>query len=183
MKTKKTQSKSQTSRKTKEARSRGASDKAQSTNPPALHPTPVNKLADTPTEKKATKAPVNLYWVTTDDDSENWFIFARRRRSAESYHENYEGYNAHDATARTILTNVQLAEYEAGPPPCHARIKDLQALGFEILDRPEYERAVRFRGELFFEGGMEAIVRELWDNQLEAAGEGRPNGTKPSMRN
>jgi hypothetical protein len=29
---------------------------------------------------------------------------------------------------------------------------------------------------------MEALIRECHDNLLEAAGEGRPNGTKPSGR-
>jgi hypothetical protein len=126
--------------------------------------------------------PINLYWVTTDDNEEDWFIFARTRRAAASFHENYEGYDTYEASARTILSNVQVVKYVTGPPPCHAQIEDLQTLGFEIIDSPAFERAVRFRGELFVEGCMEALVREFADNQFEAAGKGRPNGTKQTAR-
>jgi hypothetical protein len=126
--------------------------------------------------------PVNLYWVTTDDNSEDWFIFARTRRAAANFHENYEGYNTYDASARTILSNVQLVKYVNGPPPCHAQIEDLWALGFEIVDSPKFERAVRFREELFVEGGMEALVMAMHDDLFEASGKRRPNGTKPRVR-
>src|SRR5882757_6008840 len=61
-------------------------------------------------------------------------------------------------SARAILSNVQLVKYVNGLPPCHAQIEDLQALGFEIVDSPKFERAVRFRGELLVEGCMEALV-------------------------
>jgi hypothetical protein len=153
MKTNKTQVKPQVILKTKELGSRGANQR-----------------------------PVHLYWVTTDDHSEDWFIFAHRRRSAESYHENYEGYRTYDASARNVLTNVNLTEHVNGPLPRHAQVEDLQALGFEIVDSPKFGRAVRFRGELFAEGCMEALVREADDNLFEAAGKGRPNGTKPGGR-
>src|ERR1700692_4069768 len=127
-------------------------------------------------------APINLYWVTTDENEEDWFIFARPRRAAASFHENYEGYNTYDASARTILSNVQLVKYVNGPPPCHAQIEDLRALCFEIVDSPKFERAVRFGGELFVEGCMQALVMATHDDLFEASGKGRPNGTKPRVR-
>jgi len=40
---------------------------------------------------------VNLCWVTTDDHDEDWFILAKTRRAAESYHIEYEGYEPGDA--------------------------------------------------------------------------------------
>jgi hypothetical protein len=43
------------------------------------------------------KSIVNLYWVTTDDHDEDWFILARTSRTAESYHIQYEGYEPGDA--------------------------------------------------------------------------------------
>jgi hypothetical protein len=46
---------------------------------------------------------VNLYWVTTDDHDEDWFILARTGRTAESYHIQYEGYETGDARAELIL--------------------------------------------------------------------------------
>jgi hypothetical protein len=125
---------------------------------------------------------LNLYWVTTGDHEEDWFIFARTRRSAASFHERYEGYGTYDASARTIQTNVHLAKFKNGISHCHAQAEDLLALGFEILDRPKFARAVSFRGELFREGRMEALVRQVNDNYFEAAGKGRPNGTKLSTR-
>ena len=42
---------------------------------------------------------VDLYWVTTDDHDEDWFILAKTRRAAESYHIEYEGYEPGDARA------------------------------------------------------------------------------------
>jgi len=42
---------------------------------------------------------VNLYWVTTDDHDEDWFILARTGRTAESYHIQYEGYEPGDTRA------------------------------------------------------------------------------------
>ena len=79
---------------------------------------------------------VKLYWVTTDDHDEDWFILARTSRTAESYHIRYEGYEPGDARAELILpagTNTN-----PGPIPRHAQLEDLQTLGFEILRRPEW---------------------------------------------
>lgn len=123
---------------------------------------------------------IKLYWVTTDDHSEDWFILATTRRSAASYHVRYEGYNAHDASARMIVANAHLPKYFNGPPPCHAQIEDLDALGFEIADDYPHQRVVRYKGETFVEGFMEALVMEAHDNHSEAIGMGRPNQTKRS---
>jgi hypothetical protein len=46
---------------------------------------------------------VNLYWVTTDDHDEDWFILARTGRAAECYHIEYEGYEPGDARAELIV--------------------------------------------------------------------------------
>ena len=45
------------------------------------------------------KMTIHLYWVTTPDQSKDWFILARMPRSAAKYHDDYEGYND-DANAR-----------------------------------------------------------------------------------
>src|SRR5580704_16347119 len=104
------------------------------------------------------KSCINLYWVTTHDHDEDWFIFARTSRSAASYHEDCEGYDNGDAKARLIIARVQLPEYEQGPPPCHAQIADLIALGFEIVGSDPNQRGVRFNGELFVEGYLQSLV-------------------------
>jgi hypothetical protein len=35
----------------------------------------------------STKQTIKLYWVTTQDHDEDWFIFAESARSARAYHE------------------------------------------------------------------------------------------------
>jgi hypothetical protein len=58
---------------------------------------------------------VNLYWVTTDDHDEEWFILAKTRRAAENYHIEYEGYEPGDARAELILRTG--ADPIPGPVP------------------------------------------------------------------
>jgi hypothetical protein len=41
----------------------------------------------------------NLYWVTTKDHSEGWFVFARKSRSTARFLEDQEGYNTNAASA------------------------------------------------------------------------------------
>jgi hypothetical protein len=124
------------------------------------------------------KSCINLYWVTTTDRAEDWFIFARTSRSAADYHEQYNGYDPRDAKVRLVIADVQLPKYEQGPPPCHAPIPDLIALGFEVVGVDPYQRALRFKGELFMEGYLETLVVQGNASLREAAVLGRPNGTK-----
>jgi hypothetical protein len=79
-------------------------------------------------------------------------------RSAASYHEDYEGYDTGDAKARVVIARVQLTKYEHGPPPCHAQIADLIALGLDVVGADPYQRRVRFNGELFVEGYLQSLV-------------------------
>ena len=46
---------------------------------------------------------MNLYWVTTEDHAEDWFIVANNRKEAATFHEEMEGYDPGDATAEMIL--------------------------------------------------------------------------------
>jgi hypothetical protein len=105
-----------------------------------------------------TKKPIHLYWVTTLDHDEDWFIFAKTSRSAASYHERYDGYDTGDARARLVIAQVQLPKYENGTPPCHAQIADLIALGFEVVGVDPHRRGVRFKGELYLEGELQTLV-------------------------
>jgi hypothetical protein len=124
------------------------------------------------------KKPIHLYWVTTLDHDEDWFIFARTPRTAASYHEDYEGYDTGDARARLVIAGVQLAEYEQGPPPCHAQIADLIALGFEFVGADPNQREVRFNGELYLEGDLQTLVVQASDKLRKAQKNGISNGTK-----
>ena len=125
----------------------------------------------------AAKAPVRLYWVSTPDHDEDWLIFAKSPRSAAKFHVDYEGYDPGEATAESILE----APDAAGPFPRHAQIDDLAALGFEILKSGDHGRSVKYGDRTFVEGHLESWVAEVDDNNSEAAGKGRPRGTKSSV--
>jgi hypothetical protein len=124
------------------------------------------------------KKPIHLYWVTTYDHDEDWFIFARTPRLAASYHEDYEGYDAGDAKADLVIARVEFQKYEQGPPPCHAQIADLLALGFEVVGSDPHRRSVRFKGECYVEGYLQALVVEASEKLRETEKIGRSNCTK-----
>jgi len=111
------------------------------------------------------KQRVKLYWVTTDDHDEDWFIFAESARQARAYHEDYEGYGKGDANSRLIVSNVTLKEFMNGTLPCHARFEDLFQIGFQNARTTSNRRGVKFSGEIFREGILEAII-ELGRKQL-----------------
>src|SRR5260370_8009850 len=127
------------------------------------------------------KSVVNLYWVTTDDHDEDWFILARTSRTAESYHIQYEGYEPGDARAELILRAG--TDPNPGPIPRHAQLEDLQTLGFEILNPDPNGRCVRRNGRTFFEGHLESMVAGVRDDALEALGNGRPWATTRRREN
>ena len=106
---------------------------------------------------------VKLYWVTARDHVEDWFIFAESARQARAYHEHYEGYDKGDAHSRLIVSNVTLKEFQNGTPPCNAQFQDL--IGFENAGTIPNRRGVKFNGEIFREGILEAII-ELGRQQL-----------------
>jgi hypothetical protein len=103
------------------------------------------------------KQQTKLYWVTTADHAEDWFIFAGSDLQARSYHEHYEGYGKGDAHSRLILSNVTLEKFMNGTPPCHARFEDLYQIGIEAGTIPG-RRKGRFNGEIFRDGILEAII-------------------------
>ncbi len=124
---------------------------------------------------------VNQYWVTTDDHDEDWFILAKTRRAAESYHIECEGYEPGDARAEPILRTG--ADPIPGPIPRHAQLEDLQTLGFEILNPDPNGRSVRRNGRTFLEGHLESMVAEVRDDVHESTGKGRPWGTSRRREN
>jgi hypothetical protein len=126
----------------------------------------------------AKKPSIHLYWVTTDDHDEDWFIFARTPRIAASYHENYEGYDTGDAKADLVIARVELQRYEQGPPPCHAQIADLITLGFEVVGGDPHQRSVRFDGELYVEGHLQALLIQATHKLRKVQNIRRSKGTK-----
>jgi hypothetical protein len=63
---------------------------------------------------------MKLYWVSTDDHDEDWFIFVDSAKSARAFHEDYEVYGEGDARSRLIVSDVTLNEFVNGTPSCHA---------------------------------------------------------------
>ena len=46
---------------------------------------------------------MRLYWATTEDHSEDWFIVAGSAAEAAKFHEHLEGYDDGDAEAEWVL--------------------------------------------------------------------------------
>ena len=114
------------------------------------------------------KKQIKLYWVTTADHAEDWFILANSARQARSYHEHYEGYDKGDANSRLIVSNVTLKEFVNGTPPCYAQFQDLFQIGFKNAGAIPNRRRAGLNGEIFREGILEAII-ELGRQQMAAA--------------
>ena len=121
---------------------------------------------------------LNLYWVSTPDHDEDWFILAKTCRSSERFHENYEGYNRGDATAELVLRNCGIQPREHEVPPFHAQADHLAELGGVTFEVAPGQRTVLLDGCLFVEGQMEGLVAIGQDNLAEHLGHGRPRGTE-----
>jgi hypothetical protein len=106
----------------------------------------------------STKQTIKLYWCTSADHAEDWFIFAESARQARAYHEHYEGYDKGDANSRLIVSNVTLQEFMNGTPPCHAQFEDLLQIGFQDAGAIPNRRRAGWNGEIFREGILEAII-------------------------
>ena len=77
-----------------------------------------------------------------------------------------------------MIARLQLAKCEQGSPPCHAQTANLIALGFEVVGADPDQRGVWFKGELYVEGNLQALVVEASETLREAQKMGRSNGTK-----
>jgi hypothetical protein len=73
-----------------------------------------------------------------------------------------------DATAELVLSNIELPELECGTPPCWLSHKDLQALGFKILNSEPGLSTVSLGNRIFSEGYFEILLR-TGDRIAEAA--------------
>ncbi len=115
---------------------------------------------------------MQLYWVTTEDHCEDWFIVAGSVEEAAQLHENMEGYDTGDAIAEAVLDIPEDMFAEAGWPP-----EDLlTALGATFIS-DDFARVVEIIGRKFREGLLEATIRLLDDDDFESLGQGRINET------
>ena len=116
-----------------------------------------------------------LYWVTTEDHAEDWFMVADSAAEAATFHEDVEGYAPGDATAEMILKIPDGITANTGWPSDEV----LRACGANFLSEGS-TRVVEIGNRKFCEGLMESTLRTLDDNIFEALGEERLNETKKS---
>ena len=116
---------------------------------------------------------MKLYWVTTDDHDEDWFIIASSAEEACKYHEDEEGYDPGDAKAEEVLDIPKNIPVEMGWPDSET----LTALGGKFI-RKKQPRVVEIAGRMFAEGMLDASINEVHDDFLEKAGLGRLNKTE-----
>lgn len=90
---------------------------------------------------------MNLFWVTTKDHDQDWFVAAESPTDAAAFFEQATGYDPGAATAELVLEIPAEAPTETGWPLDHL----LLALGAEFI----YEsipRLVQINGQRYFEG-------------------------------
>jgi hypothetical protein len=108
---------------------------------------------------------MKVFWVTTPDGYENWFVVARTKKDAEISHEIDEGYNPNYAHA-TFVCDVPLNLHKVYRPDKKIktywpRLAMLEELGFKVISRTS-PRVVNKDGRIFTEGrSIEAIAIEL----------------------
>jgi hypothetical protein len=104
-----------------------------------------------------------LYWVTTPDGDEDWFVLAYTAKSASSFHDDYEGYEIGDAKAELIMQAPKLT----GSFPRHAQLEDLKSLGFQIADPNPRLRIVRLGARVFPKGPLQHLVANAQEGRNE----------------
>lgn len=115
---------------------------------------------------------MRLYWVTTEDHCEDWFILACNEIEATKLHENMEGYDNGDALAEWVLDIPGHMGAEEGWPPEELLLE----LGAKFLQN-DAARVVEISGRKFCEGLLESTIRSLDDDMFESLGQGRINDT------
>ena len=113
-----------------------------------------------------------LYWVTTEDHCEDWFIVAGSAREASERHEHFEGYDDGEATAELVLDIPENLSVEKGWPAEEL----LETLGATFVNR-DFTRVVEIAGRKYCEGLLESTIRSIDDDVFESLGQGRVNET------
>jgi hypothetical protein len=115
---------------------------------------------------------MNLYWCETADHNEDWFIVASSVQEACRLHEDAEGYDSGDARAILVRRIPKHLTPSKGWPDHDL----LRVLGAVFLSETT-PRVVQIGQTAYEEGGMDAVIDRLSDDQAEAAGKGRSNKT------
>ena len=120
---------------------------------------------------------MKLYWVTTEDHDEDWFVVASTRKEASAFHEKEEGYNPGEAKAEELLHIANHISEEYGWPSKEL----LFAVGATFISKDE-PRVVEIGGRKFCEGMLAATINEINDDIFEKADMGRLNKTTKPLR-
>ena len=116
---------------------------------------------------------MKLYWVTTEDHHEDWFIIASSKKEASKLHEEFEGYDLGSASAQENLSIPNNIPVEVGWPS-----EDVLFSVGAIFIKEDEPRIIEINGKQFSEGMLEAHLKESDDNIFELLGEKRLNQTK-----
>ncbi|MCW8830734.1 MAG: hypothetical protein OQK32_04340 [Gammaproteobacteria bacterium] len=116
---------------------------------------------------------MKLYWVTTEDHDEDWFIVASSLEEAAMRHEDMEGYDAGEAQAEDILDIPDGVYAESGWPSKELLLN----VGAKFLLNDQ-SRVVEIAGRRFCEGMLDATINQISDNLIEEHSGERPNKTK-----
>ena len=116
---------------------------------------------------------MKLYWVTTEDHDEDWFIIASSNEEAARLHEYLEGYEPGDATAERVLAIPNDIPAKPGWPTNSF----LRSIGAVFISN-EPTRVIEIAGRKFCEGMLESIIIEVTDDEFEKRGGKRLNNTK-----
>lgn len=104
---------------------------------------------------------LKLYWVTTDDHCEDWFIVSHSPGAAARFHESAEGYDRGEAHAEEIMP-IPSDFHPVSGWPSDELIRDLGG----VFVSEEHPRIVLINNKKYCEGLLEAIIREQ-DSDLE----------------
>jgi len=116
---------------------------------------------------------MKLFWVTTDDHDEDWFVVTSSPTEASRYFENFEGYDPGDVNAEKILDIPENIPAETGWPSEELLLE----LGAKFLSN-DHTRVVEIGGRKFIEGMLEGLINEINDDLFEELRNERPNKTK-----
>ena len=111
---------------------------------------PTTVLDDPPVEDApGPDGPLYVYWCTTDDNDEDWFVVAESAEEAALFHEEQEGYDPGEADAELVCEVPADVHAQVGWPSKEL----LEQLGFEYLEA-DGVRVVRYQDRLFREGDI-----------------------------
>ena len=113
---------------------------------------------------------MKLYWVTTEDYDEDWFIVASSAEEASKFHEDAEGYHPGNATAEEILIIPDDVSAESGWPSYEL----LLALGAKFIVKYP-SRVIEINGRNLSEELLEGYINEIVNNASERLGQERLN--------